>query len=359
MKKLDQYLIREMIVPFLIGTVTVVLMFQANTYIFLAKTLNLDNVPRKAVFQYIFFQTPTYLNMTLAVGMALGASLAFSRIARESELTALRASGARILRAIVPVMLFGVLVAFANFYMAERIMPSMTKRATELGYQIGVVAMTPDLKGNAVISLQNFTAAFGVVRKRGEDELDFDDAWLFEHPTKGQERVYYAKGGNYKSGLWTFNDTYVRMFDGLNVTAAQAKKLTINQQILTESLFAPPIPEEETADELLQKIQLGRRTHSDPSLIKPTEVKYQERFSVPVACVVFALVGPVFAIVFARGGSFFGVLLSIIMVLLYYNAFVISTEILSKWDVVPAWLAAWLPDILFAIIGAYAIRRLE
>jgi lipopolysaccharide export system permease protein len=355
-KKLDQYLIREMIIPFLIGTVTVVLMFQANTYIFLAKTLNLDNVPRKAVFQYIYFQTPMYLNMTLAVGMSLGSSLAFSRIARESELTAMRAAGVRILRAIAPVMCFGILVAIGNFYLAERVMPEMTKRANALAYQIGVLAMTPDLKANAVISLENFTAAFGVVRKKGEDELDFDDVWLFDHPTLGQEHVYYAKGGHYKAGLWTFHDTYVRMFDGLNVTVSKATRMTINQRILTDSLFAPPISEESTAPELLQKIELAHRNHIDA---KPTEVKYLERFSVPAACIVFALVGPVFSIIFARGGGFFGVLLSIIMVLLYYNAFVISSEILSKVDAVPAWLAAWLPNILFAFVGVVAIRRLE
>ncbi len=345
-----------MIVPFLIGTVTVVLMFQANTYIFLAKTLNLDNVPRKAVFQYIYFQTPTYLNMTLAVGMALGSSLAFSRIARESELTAMRAAGVRILRAIAPVMIFGVFVCFLNFYLAERIMPSMTKRATQLGFQIGALAMTPDFKGNAVVNLQNFTVAFGSMHKLGEDELQFTDAWIFDHPTQGQERVYYAKTGRYRAGLWTLDNVYVRMFDGLDVTAAKATKMTINQQILADSLFAPPIPEEETAEQLRDKIALAHRMHFDA---KEIEVKYFERFSVPAACIVFALVGPVFSIIFARGGGFFGVLLSIIMVLVYYNAFVISTEILSKLDAVPSWVAAWLPNILFALVGAVAIRRLE
>jgi len=38
-----------------------------------------------------------------------------------------------------------------------------------------------------------------------------------------------------------------------------ATKLTINQRILTDSLFAPPIPEELTAVELAEKIQLARK----------------------------------------------------------------------------------------------------
>ena len=60
-----------------------------------------------------------------------------------------------------------------------------------------------------------------------------------------------------------------------------------------------------------------------------------------------------------RNGGFVGVFLSIVIVLLYYNAFVISTEILSKIPQVPGWLAAWLPNILFIVAGVIAIRRLE
>src|SRR5271155_2939714 len=103
MKRLDVYLIREMVVPFLIGTVSVVLMFQANTYMALARELQLNNVPFSAVIQVLYFKTPFFLSMTLPLGMALASSLAMSRIARESELTAFRAAGARILRVLAPI----------------------------------------------------------------------------------------------------------------------------------------------------------------------------------------------------------------------------------------------------------------
>jgi lipopolysaccharide export system permease protein len=294
--------------------------------------------------------------MTLAVGMSLGSSLAMSRIARESELTAIRATGVRILRTIAPFMVFGVFVALANFYVAEHIMPPMTKRANQILFQIGALGGTPDLKPNVVVTLEQFTAVFGVVHKVGLDELDLDDAWLFDHPAQGQENVYYAKSGHYKAGIWTFRNAYLRRFDGLNVTPIQAAKMTINQRIITDSLFSPPTGEELTARELLDRIDLAKKNHFD---YKSYEVKYQVRYSVPCACIIFALVGPVFAIIFARSGGFMGVLLSIVMVLLYYNAFVISTEILSKVDFVSGWFAAWLPNMIFALIGVIAIRRLE
>jgi len=357
LKKLDGYIAREMIVPFLIGTVAVVLMFQANTYIALAKSLNLDNVPKAAVFQYIYFQTPFYLNMTLAVGTSLGSSLAMSRIARESELTAIRAAGVPILRTIAPILCFGLLIAIGNFYMAEKIMPDYSQKANNVGAKIGIVATMYNLKTNASVTLQGYTASFGSVTRKGEQALTFENVWLFRQPKKGEETVYFAESGEYSDGLWTFNNPKVIRLVGLDqVSPARGTKLVINQRMFTEGMFTAPPTEEKTAEELRKSIEFGRRSHQDT---KGMEVKLQERYSVPAACIVFALVGPVFAIIFARSGGFVGVFLSIIMVLLYYNAFVISTEILSKLDFVSSWMAAWLPNILFLVLGVVGIRRLE
>jgi lipopolysaccharide export system permease protein len=357
LRKLDQYLIREMIVPFLIGTVTVVLMFQANTYIYLGKTFNLENVPTQAIFQFILYQTPSYVNMTLAVGMALGTSLAMSRIARESELTAIRAAGTRILRTLLPFLFVGVLVGLANFYIAEKVMPPATRKANEIGYRVGIVGMASSLKENAIVPLKGLTVMVGLVRKNAVEDLALERVVILKQERAGELLITLAPRGRYLNGEWSFENAMLLHWAGEDVRPATAKRMVINERILTDALFAQaPVPEEKTMADLQRSIALGRE-HNTP--VKQIEVDLHERLAVPAACVVFALVGPVFAIVFARSGGFVGVLLSIVMVLLYYNAFVISTQILSKYDSVPGWLAAWLPNILFAILGVLGVRRLE
>src|SRR5688572_23022560 len=109
-------MIRELMVPFLIGTVAVIMMFQANLYIALAKQLNLDIVLLSAVLQYILYMTPSFMIMTLPVGTALGTSLAMTRLVRESEVVAMRAAGTPVLRILAPLVGFGILVGLANFY---------------------------------------------------------------------------------------------------------------------------------------------------------------------------------------------------------------------------------------------------
>ena len=357
MRKLDQYLVREMIVPFLIGTVAVVLMFQINTYIYLGKTFNLDNVPTKSIFQYILYQTPSYLNMTLAVGMALGSSLAMSRIARESELTAMRAAGARVVRTLRPFLFAGILVGLGNYYMAERIMPTATKRATEIGYRIGIVGMASNLKENAIVPLQSMTVMVGLVRRNSIEDMALERVIILKQERAGEILLTLAPTGHYLDGVWTFEKTKLLHWVGDDFRPVDAGRMKFSERILTDALFAQaPVPEEKTAKDLLASIALAKKS-KQPT--KQLEVSLHERYAVPAACVVFALVGPVFAIIFARNGGFVGVLLSIVMVLLYYNAFVISTQILSKLEPMPGWLAAWLPNIIFTVLGVLGVRRLE
>ncbi len=353
-------MIKELILPFFIGTFAVVMMFAANQLIFIFKTFPMATVPKIAVLQSLIYKLPFWLNMTLPVGTSLGASLAFSRLQRESELTAMRAAGARILRVVAPVAVFGLLVAIGNFLLVEKVMPQAEKRFNDLAIRIGIASAAPSFRARAVVYLDDFTATFGSVTRGSDDSLVLNDIMLFDTPSLTEQRYIDAKRGTYLNGEWTLDNCRVRLFNGDNVVSVSPYKdgqpMKIYQKIVIKDLFTGATPEEKTLGELRDDIAKGKKSGSDTTA---SEVKYYTRFSVPAACIVFALVGPIFAVMFSRSGAFVGVLLSIVLVMLYYNVYIISTEVLGNNAVVPAWLAAWLPNILFAGAGLIAIRRLE
>lgn len=358
MKKLDRYIVREMVVPFLIGTFVVVLMFQINTYIGLATELNLDSVPFSAVLQFIVYKTPEFLNLTLPAGMSLAAALAITRLARESELTAMRAAGVRILRVVLPIAIFGTFVAVGNFYLVEKVIPRTTREANRIGMQAAILGMgSTTFAANKMISLKRYTASFGSVSRRGDD-LDIRDVLLVERPgPEGQIYLTTAQSATYHNGIWSFHGAYWRWLNGEDLWQAKPMKdFTVNEPIVVDEMFMPPSPQEQSTEQLRQAIRTAKMLKTD---YKQLEVEYYVKYSIPAACIVFAIVAPVFAIYFARTGGFVGVLVSFVIVLLYYNAFVISTKILGKIDSIPAWLAAWSPNIVFALLGIAAIRRLE
>ncbi len=354
-------MIRELIVPFVIGTVAVALMFQANLLIAVFKTYSISNLRLTAILQLVLYKTPFFANMTLPVGTALATSLAFSRLVRESELTAMRAAGASILRIMLPISIFGVFVGIGNYYIAEWVMPRSEHAATALGNKIAAIGGAPEFASNITQTIGKYTVKLGNVYRQPDGTLQLNDAQLIEAPEPYEMRVYLAKSGTYDAGVWTFPDAAVWDFSVPNLkdyklNTFNVRTLKINEQININDIYNQPAPTEETAGELLKTIKEAKAQRQNVAML---EVSYYERFSVPAACYVFAIVGPVFVIWLGRGGGFAGVLLSLIMVMLYYNVYVISTEILGRLSWVSPVVAAWLPDVLFLGAALYGLRRLE
>ncbi|MBX3120117.1 MAG: LptF/LptG family permease [Fimbriimonadaceae bacterium] len=357
MKTLDRYVIRELFVPFLIGTITVVLMFQANMLIFQYKTFSLNTIPILASLKVILFETPGFLNMTLPVGTSLAVSLAVTRLARETELTAMRSAGASIRRVIMPMVFFGFLVSIGNFFLAENVMPAAKKASLKIQRDIGALGGTPDFKSNVVVNVRTYTVNVGVVQRTQDGGLVLKDILMFERPRVDEVWLYRADSGTYKDGIWgEFKNLKLWTIKGSSLRIFDPKEFVIEEPITLDAIFSPPTNEELTLKELQGMVADGKKAGVDTTSV---EVNLHTRFSVPAACLIFSLVAPIFAVLFARGGTFIGVMLSLVLVMLYYNAYIISTEILGKQGIVSPMIAAWLPNIVFLVLGLLALRRIE
>jgi LPS export ABC transporter permease LptG len=85
------------------------------------------------------------------------------------------------------------------------------------------------------------------------------------------------------------------------------------------------------------------------------EVMYiQQKFSIPVACLVFAVIGLALGLTVAREGKLGGFVLGIGVIFAYYVAMYLS-EALTKGAWMPAILARWVPNILLGVAGVIAL----
>src|SRR5204863_1462667 len=87
---------------------------------------------------------------------------------------------------------------------------------------------------------------------------------------------------------------------------------------------------------------------------------YHFKLSVPFSCFVFALACPPLSLRFARAGNFMGVLLSIILVFVYWNTLLAAKILGSAYpQSIPPVLAAWGQNAVFSAIGIYFLWRGE
>lgn len=357
MKRLDRYILQELTVPLLIGTVVIALLFVGNEFIFLFKQFEISHVPPLVLVQLVLFKIPSWLNLTLPVGVAMGASLAISRLAREGELTAIRAAGVSIRRTMVPVVLVAILVAVANFYLVEKIVPKASQANRKLMSEFFLLSAVPKFRSDVVIKLDRYSARFGTVERKEDGTLLLTDIVLFESPKPEEVFIYKSKTGTYRDGVWSFTQPFVYNLVGTNLIAGKSRKeVVINEKLQIADIFVPPDPAEETAETLRQRIREARAIGKLSTIF---EIAFYVKYTIPASCVVFAITSALMAIRLARSGAFVGVLVSLGLVIVYYNIHVISTEIIGRNGWLPPMWAAWLPNILYVGLALLLGRRLE
>jgi lipopolysaccharide export system permease protein len=87
-------------------------------------------------------------------------------------------------------------------------------------------------------------------------------------------------------------------------------------------------------------------------------VEIHKKLSIPVACIVFVMVGAPLGIRVKRGGAATGAALSIGFFLIYW-VFLISGEKLADRAVIAPWMAMWSPNILLALVGGILLTGLS
>ena len=80
--------------------------------------------------------------------------------------------------------------------------------------------------------------------------------------------------------------------------------------------------------------------------------------SLPFASIFFAIIGASFGLTNSRSGAFVGFGISIAIIFFYYVLMSFFSA-LGKSGYLPPLLAAWMQNIVFAVIGAYIVRKVN
>jgi lipopolysaccharide export LptBFGC system permease protein LptF len=237
----------------------------------------------------------------------------------------------------------------------------MTSLSFSKGFrpQAGQVVQSPD---------QKVTASIGGMELRPDNTARMTNVMILQGGRYGKPAVVtLAPVADYREGIWTLYDPKIYMYsaDGKRDTYVQsARSVEINFK-LAEKTFQTiylqlPLYSNaatKTFRQLAEEVALQRRGHSvDPRLL----LEYHFKLSVPLSCLVFAIACPPLALRFARAGNFMGVLLSIILVFVYWNTLLAAKIIGAKYpNLLPPIVAGWGQNVVFALIGLYFLWREE
>ncbi len=370
MKRLDRYLLGEMVLPFLGGVMLIVVMLVGNTLFPLIQTIVQYSIPLPVVVKIVVFNIPTVLTLTLPAGMALSAAWAVNRFARDSEVTVIRMAGVSLRRFFLPIIVIGALTTLFSFWVGDTIAPEAFHQQKEtmdsmLAYTLQA---SPTVSQDKVFTFQNYSFHIRQIAKdAGNDpnKLLLAGVTIYENPTdpNGFPVLTTAKTATYSHDIWTLRGVVTHVLDH---NGAEQYEITGKQTVLNLRVPLTNLAESgATAPEELTSAQLGGQMdalaatgQSGTDTFRAIAFGYYAKYALPFVCLAFALCAPPLALRFAKTGAYMGIFLSIVMVWVAWNTLLLTKFLGLSGKLSPA-LAAWSPDLLFGLLGLYFLWRVE
>lgn len=379
MKALDRYIIGELLVPLGQG----IAMFTA----LLLAAVVMPDIARLAirggslfeVVQIFVLSLPTLIVVTGPMAMLQAALLGMGRISADSELVAALASGISLRRIVAPIVALGVAVAIGDFAFQEVVKPPCTEGINRLRDRI--LARTDVIKDRPLIFFDRSPAQGTPRMMVGARQLKLGPmrgSKVTDGTLLGVKIVYlseegvplglvYAREARFdpQVGQWRLQD--MRYYIVPQAENAAGKPLPSPQHFdnVLVDLGKPPaeIGKEETDPEEMTVARL-RRTIGNrirhgfeaTEYTRRCEVELNQRFSVPFAAVVFALMGAPLGVRRQRTSSSMGAGLSVLIIFVYY---VLWTYLgtLGRGDALDPFLAAWIPNMAGIAAGVIFLQR--
>ncbi|MBR3458691.1 MAG: LptF/LptG family permease, partial [Selenomonadaceae bacterium] len=112
-------------------------------------------------------------------------------------------------------------------------------------------------------------------------------------------------------------------------------------------------PEELTMKELKEQIDIMKTQFVNTNKL---QAELYQRVTVPMASLIFALIGVPLGLQPTRNSSSKGFAMSVIIIFFYYAVMTLSNAI-ARGGLLPPLLAVWIPNIIGLVAGLVLIRK--
>jgi LPS export ABC transporter permease LptG/LPS export ABC transporter permease LptF len=353
MRIIDRYVIREVLWPFLIGLMIFTFLIIIPFLIRLAEDLIAKGVSGTVVLQLMIMLLPHALSLTIPMSLLLGLLVAFGRLSADREFVAMQACGVSLMRLLRPVGLLSVAGWAATSYMLLVALPNANQASREIMFN--VVASRAEGEVRPRVFFEDFPDVTLYVREVSPQGGGWDKVFMADN--RGvTPAIYLAEHGRV---VIDRDKRSVEMIlqNGSRHTGDAAGKYEVFRferlrlSLNPESVFPRSGPakgdNEMTIPELRARAaQLeseGQSSHNQFMAI-------HRKFSIPVACLVFGLIGLALGATNRRDGKLASFVIGTGVIIVYYVVLSIG-EALAKAHYLPPWLAVWLPNLVLGALG--------
>lgn len=356
---LIRYLVKELLLYFSIAFLFFFMIFFVNQILLLAEDILKKRVPVADVTRLIVYSLPAIIAQSSPFATLVGFLMCLGRIMTENEVLIIRASGQNYAVFVIPVIILGLVISVASFFVNDYLLPVGMINYNKLSREIIRSNPAVEIEAHSIKHLNDATIAIGDVKDGVVSDIVF-----FDRSSGKKERIVVAgesrlssakKEGvlmqlNMSESVVAFIDTEVRTtFDVLSASLA-----TLN--IFDSSVFGGSYstsPREMTFYDLARKIRDMKQDESvAKQMLNRYIMEYNKKFSLPFGSIFFAFLALPLAFLFGKhNGQTIGLIAGLFICLIYWTMMILGQLFAARNGVNGFW-AMWLPNILIGGAGA-------
>ena len=371
---IDRWLLGQIIPPmiFAISAFTVISLSVGVMFDLIRKIVEYG-LPVVKALQALIFSLPSFLVLSFPMAVLLSTLLSYGKLSANSELLALRSLGITVTRIIAPAIAISIFMTGLTFYFNDNLVPNSNKLAeSTLRSGIGSSVNQGKSKNNIIFTRKgsrldttnkqtkiNTFLTHIFYASRFENNI-MREVTVLDFSRENIKQILTANEAIFdnNNSSWIFTDGSIVSTD----TNGQTTSIKFKQYIypfVEGPLDLAKVPKDASDMSLKEALEAERiyKKIGDIKQIRKIQVRIQEKFTLPCACLVFGLIGSILGCKSnLRSSKSQGFGLSVILILAYYVMSFISSSFGVK-GLLPPIVAAWFPVISSLSGGFYFLRR--
>ncbi|RPH93544.1 YjgP/YjgQ family permease [candidate division KSB1 bacterium] len=363
-----RYIFREFFPPFIFSLSLIIFLFVMNLLFQMLGKIAGKGLPLGTIAEYFFLNLAWMVAMAVPMAVLVGTLTAYGRLSADGEITALKSSGAGQWRLMAPAVMIAGTVAVLVVMFNVRLLPQMNHRSRQL--QADIRRKKPTMVLEPGVFLSDIPGYVLIAREVNQQTSEMRDVVVYQETDPDYATTITAKHGllRYEESIESFE---FLMREGQIDRASRRKISEFQTTAFGRAIFRISAPEMSLrrtesswrSERELTTVQLVERLRSIKKTPKPNrkeinsiEVEIHKKFSIPAACLVFGILGSVLGQWVKRSGLGVSAGYSIFFFLIYWVFLISGEDFADRGRVVP-WLAMWLPNFIFLVLGIGLIWR--
>jgi len=401
MNILHKYVIREHVAPFVFAFCVIMFVLILKLMLEMMDMLISKGVGIIVMAKLLAYNLAWMVALVVPMSVLVASVMAFGRMGAAGEITAMKAAGISMYRIVSPVLLIAFVLTIGMVWFNNEILPEANYRAGSLRYAIfqkkpllslrnregqfindedipftfrinSVDSNTEEIHGVALFKRERDEPVVTIVAERGKFITGSDrlELLLFNgeihrkdpnHPENYVRSTFKRLSYIVKDISFSLNTSYRSSRNDRNMTSAMMRERIRELETLIQSMERRKrnLPED-LPNRDVQIRAMEAQIASWKKQIAEYLVEIHKKNSIPVAAMVFVLIGASLGMLVRRSGASIGIGLSIGFFTLYY-LFLIGGESMGDRMFINQWLAMWLPNIILGPFGialfVHAARR--